>query len=136
MLSDVFLKIINSFDSYDPSKASWSTWVYTITHNTVNNYYRKKSTHKEDCLLEDKTQIADYECLPEDCLLEQEQLDSLADALECLAQRERDIIILRFYHEYSPMQIANVMGISYNNVKVIQVRAIKKLKKILHNGGK
>lgn len=35
IVSAVFMKIVQKLDSYDPAKASVSTWVYTITRNTV-----------------------------------------------------------------------------------------------------
>lgn len=35
LVSAVFMKIVQKLDSYDPAKASVSTWVYTITRNTV-----------------------------------------------------------------------------------------------------
>ena len=39
--SEIFLKVQSSLDSYDEEKATLSTWIYTITHNTVCTYYRE-----------------------------------------------------------------------------------------------
>ena len=36
--SEIFWRVISSLDSYDEEKATLSTWIYTITHNTVCNY--------------------------------------------------------------------------------------------------
>ena len=36
--SEVFLKVYAKLDSYDERKASLSTWIYTITKNTVIDY--------------------------------------------------------------------------------------------------
>ena len=41
--SEIFLKVQTSLDSYDEEKATLSTWIYTITHNAVCNYYRQQS---------------------------------------------------------------------------------------------
>ena len=41
--SEIFLKVQTSLGSYDEEKATLSTWIYTITHNTVCNYYREQS---------------------------------------------------------------------------------------------
>ena len=35
LVSAVFLKVVQKLDSFDPVRASLSTWVYTITRNTV-----------------------------------------------------------------------------------------------------
>ena len=41
--SEIFLKIQTSLGSYDEEKATLSTWIYTITHNAVCNFYRAQS---------------------------------------------------------------------------------------------
>lgn len=40
--SQVFLKVCQNIDRFSEEKAARSTWVYTITHNTVIDYYRKR----------------------------------------------------------------------------------------------
>lgn len=42
LVSAVFMKVVQKLDSYDPDKASISTWVYTITRNTVTDYFRTR----------------------------------------------------------------------------------------------
>ena len=38
LCSDVFEKIQRKLEDFDPSKASVSTWIFTITRNTVIDY--------------------------------------------------------------------------------------------------
>ena len=33
--SDVFVKVVTHFNRFDPSRASFSTWVMTIAHNAA-----------------------------------------------------------------------------------------------------
>lgn len=40
LVSCVFLKVYQNLDSFDESRASLSTWIYTITKNTVINHFR------------------------------------------------------------------------------------------------
>ena len=40
LTSDVFFKCYKNIDRYDPEKAAVSTWVFTITNNTLKNHYR------------------------------------------------------------------------------------------------
>ena len=35
LVSAVFMKVVQKLDSYDPAKASVSTWVYTIARNRL-----------------------------------------------------------------------------------------------------
>ena len=62
-----------------------------------------------------------------------EMLETLADALETLEERERDIIILRFYSGKTLKEIAGNMGISYAYVKVLQNNAFAKIKNFFEN---
>ena len=124
--SEIFLKVQTSLDSYDEEKATLSTWIYTITHNTVCNYYRDESKRAlpldENALLVD----ADDDVMVE---IENEILkEQLAVALEALTEREQDIIVLYYYHEMPLGDIAIKMGITYTNAKFIKHQAINKLK--------
>ena len=124
--SEIFLKVQTSLDSYDEEKATLSTWIYTITHNAVCNFYRDESKRAlpldENALLVD----ADDDVMVE---IENEILkEQLAVALEALTEREQDIIVLYYYHEMPLGDIAIKMGITYTNAKFIKHQAINKLK--------
>ena len=87
LVSAVFLKIVQKLDSYDSAKASVSTWVYTITHNTVTDYFRTRCTlvALEDHMLDEQP-----------AELSDDALDSFADALLALKERECDLIVLHY----------------------------------------
>ena len=126
LTSEIFLKIQNAIDSYDEEKATLSTWIYTITHNAVCNFYRdeRKRTLSLDenalHLTDDAGVMAEIE---NEILKEQ-----LAVALETLTEREQDIIVLYYYHEIPLRDIAMKMGITYTNAKFLKHQAINKLK--------
>ena len=127
--SEIFWRVLSSLDSYDEEKASLSTWIYTITHNTVCNYYREQS--KRALSLEENALCSDTDdgVMSE---IENEILkENLAIALETLTEREQDIIVLYYYHEIPLRDIAIKMGITYTNAKFIKHQAINKLKHIM-----
>ena len=45
--ADVFVKIYSKLDTFDKSKASLSTWIYTITRNTLTDYFRTRKIFAE-----------------------------------------------------------------------------------------
>ena len=128
--SEIFLKIQTSLDSYDEEKATLSTWIYTITHNAVCNFYRAQS--KRALSLDENALCAltaDDKVMAE---IENEILkEQLAVALETLTEREQDIIVLYYYHGLPLQDIAIKMGITYTNAKFIKHQAINKLKCIM-----
>ena len=129
--SEIFWRVLSSLDSYDEEKATLSTWIYTITHNTVCNYYREQSrcalSLDENALYYDTDDGVVAE-------IENEILkENLAIALETLTEREQDIIVLYYYHEIPLRDIAIKMGITYTNAKFIKHQAIGKLRLAMKN---
>ena len=128
--SEIFLKIQTSLGSYDEEKATLSTWIYTITHNTGCNYYRAES--KRALPLDENAFYSDTDDVMAE--IENEILkEQLAVALEALTEREQDIIVLYYYHEMPLRDIAIKMGITYTNAKFIKHQAINKLKCKMQN---
>lgn len=125
LVSDVFLKVCQHWDTFDESKASVSTWVYTIARNAVIDYYRTHRLHTElpETLTDDSSM--------EDDLAHRETLTSLASALETLEERQRDIIILRYWKGMTLKDIAARMKLSYTYIKVLHNDALRKLQRQL-----
>ncbi len=120
LVSAVFAKVVQKLDSYDPQKAFLSTWVYTITRNTVTDFFR---THRTMVALEDY--MVGEEPAPD---LSDDALDTLADALLTLKEKERDLIILHYYKGHTLKTVAEMMGMSYINAKVIHQKALTGLR--------
>lgn len=91
LVSSIFVKVYQNISSFDRKKASISTWIYIITRNTVIDYFK---AHKIVCEL---PEILEYTEEGFEDVLKKETLDELAEALEQLEQRKRDLIILHYY---------------------------------------
>ena len=113
VVSDVFLKVYEKYPTFDADRASVSTWVYTITRNTVIDYFRVHRTCAE--LPEDLPDEGGVD----DGLLRQESLRTLGEAL----------IVLRYYKRMSLKDTAARMGVSYAYVKVLHKEALRLLRK-------
>lgn len=127
LAADVFIKVFEKIDTFDETKASISTWIFTITKNKLTDYYRTRR------VFEEVPETLSDESSFEDDICNEEMLDTLADALEKLEERERDIIILRYYSGKTLKEISDKMGISYAYVKILQNKALGNLKKYLGN---
>lgn len=122
LCEDVFVKIYQKLDSFDSAKASISTWIYTITRNTVIDYLRSNSVHKE--ILSDFEE-QNYSVSEQ---YTDERLEELAEYLEKLPERQRNIIVLHYYKELTLKEIADTMNISYSNTKLLHKQALEKIR--------
>lgn len=127
LCQNVFLKIYEKADTFDETKASVSTWIYTIARNTLTDYYRTRRVTSEI------PETIQSEQSTEDEVINGEMMERLADALSQMDERMRDVIILRFYDGKTLREIADNMGISYAYVKVIQNKAFAFLRSFLEN---
>lgn len=125
VVSDVFVKVFNGLSDFNENKESLSTWIYTITRNAVIDYFRAS---KQLCELPEELCSEDE---TEQNMINTEMLERLADALERLAERERDVIVLHYYGGRTLKDIARTMGISYSYIKLIHSNALKALRKYI-----
>ena len=122
LVSEIFLKVYENLDKFDASLASVSTWIYTITQNTVTDYFRSNRTYSE--LPEELSDGGGTDCV----VLQKESLAALGKALGKLDERRCALVILKYYKKMSLKDIAARMGISYAYVKILHKSALNKLK--------
>ena len=122
--SDVFEKVQRKLPDFDPEKASVSTWIFTITRNTVIDHYRRSKPSEElDENMSDGVEL-------DENLLNNETLSELAGALRALPEELRDIIVLRYYDGKPLTEVAEIMGLSYGAVKLRHQSALAKLRNL------
>ena len=129
LVQEVFLKVYANLDKYDEVKASLSTWIYTITRNTVYDYLKAKRDRPVFELL-DNTEDATDEA-PDEELLRNETLEELACALEKLPQEQRDIIILLYYKNLERKYVAEMLGMTYGQLRYLHDKALRRLGELL-----
>ena len=102
-----------------------------ITKNRLKNYYRDRKVQVS--LEEVDEQYAVEESLPESVLIMEQNRRELFESLKLLSARERSIIIKKYYEDKKSSEIAEELGITPGNVRVILKRSMGKLKKIMEN---
>jgi len=61
-------------------------------------------------------------------------LDKLAECLGRLAERERSVVVMTFYEEHRSEAVADALGLSNENIRVIRHRALGRLRKCMSGG--
>ena len=131
---EVFLKIIKNLHTFNKEK-NFKVWIFSITRNTVIDYFRKKKHIVFSALdsIDDEGSSFEYEIKDEAddsylILEKKENLKELEKALEVLTDNERMIISLKHTEDMTFMEIGEVMDEPLNTVKSRYTRALKKLK--------
>jgi RNA polymerase sigma-70 factor (ECF subfamily) len=115
-------KNMSNFDNKHPRG-----WLYAIARNRLTDYWRKK----KPLPLDETTEIVDERKTQDQVFDEKIAARELGLALKKLPEEMKSVITLRFLQGYSARQTAEVLGMSEVNIRVIQYRALKKLKKVL-----
>lgn len=123
MASDIFVKIFDKLSTFDETKSSLSTWIYTLSRNHLYDYYKTRKVEAEF--------NEDYMTLSEDEeeICTEENLETLADALSKLNDKEKTLIIEHYYNKVSLKKVAEQLGISYIYAKVMHAKALGKIRK-------
>lgn len=125
LCANVFVKFYDTANSFDSSKASVSTWIYRIAHNTLIDFWRTSKQHAElDEEIAYKDEILDN-------LLTEETLTELGRALMRLEDRERALVVLVYYDGKSLKEAAEILKISYSNSKLVMKKALYELKNFM-----
>jgi len=126
----VFLKAWQSIKLYKRGTTPFSSWIFRIAHNTIVDFYR---TNREMLELADYIEDERGHINPHK-LTEQEFLrHDVKHALTKLPENQSEIIILKFFNGLSNAEIAEYLGKKEGTVRVLQTRAMQKLKKIMEN---
>src|SRR3989339_84820 len=124
LTSKAFIKAFEKIKSYDSRKASFSTWLYGIARNTVIDYYRTK---KLNINVEDVWDLPAKNGLLED-VDNRMKLEEVGKHLKTLDVGQREIIIMRVWDDLSYKEIAQIIGKSEANCRMMYMRAVGKLK--------
>lgn len=126
LTEEVFLKAYTKLSSVKAAK-SLEAWLYQIARNLVVDYYRGK---KEQFGLEAVENSLVYEDTVLDTLNFNHQQTIINQLLRNLPEDYQQVIRLKFFENLSNEIIAELTGKSEGAVRVIQFRAITKLKKL------
>lgn len=122
LLQEVFIKIHNNIDTLN-DETKITAWVYQVTRNTLNDYFRKEKTHNE---------------LPENLSFEDSiDLEEISTCLLCLINElpkdYRRAVFLSEIKGIPQIEVAEKLNLSYTATKSRIQRGRKLLKEKLSN---
>ena len=128
-VGDVFVKLLEQLDLGKGPETNLRSYLYQMTHHLIIDNARSS---RKSAPLEVSDSFQRDEDSPSLTLENQMMFDLILKAMENeLTDAQRQVIILRFMEEFSLNETAAIMGKKVNHIKVIQNRAIAKLRKAI-----
>ena len=103
-------------------------WIYRIAHNLVIDFYRTRKTS----IPLNEAPLPVQESIAETEVLLKEDMERLVNALKQLPPTYQQVLVCRFIQGMSHRETAKIMETSEANVRVLQYRALRRLKQILN----
>ena len=131
---DALLAALRSLDSYR-GEAKLSTWLYSITVNLCRNHIRTRQRRERVRNLFERltTPIEDAPSQPEDVIIRKQADFSLFSIVQSLNEKHRLPVILRYYHNCSVAEIAQILDIPEGTVHSRLNTARKKVRNCLES---
>jgi RNA polymerase sigma-70 factor (ECF subfamily) len=122
LTSQVFLKATRWL-AEDRSADSIRSWLYTTARTCIVDHWREqgRSTHVS---LDDPEAL--LFCGTDGVEEVRRTRDRALRVLSALPEREREVLRLRFLRGYSAAEIGTALGLSPGNVRVLQLRALRR----------
>jgi len=130
---DTFIKVFKSLQKFK-GDSKFSTWIYKVAYNTCLDRIKKNRKYLNDVEINEFTehQVKTVENAFE-VLVEEERNQMIQECLDLLPSDDSFLLTLYYFEEQSLDEIANIVGLTANNVKVKLFRSRKKLTTILRD---
>ncbi|MHB8126764.1 MAG: RNA polymerase sigma factor [Desulfitobacteriaceae bacterium] len=129
LTQEIFIKAYNNLNKFKYG-STFSTWLYRIAVNHCIDWNRKKKAYHKDPVFWDNLQAEENS--PEDLILRQEMITTVQEAVKSLPEIYRTILILYYFQDFNPQQIADILDISKRTVETRLFRGKKLLKGKIH----
>jgi RNA polymerase sigma factor (sigma-70 family) len=128
---DTFVKVYNSLNKFK-GDSKFSTWIYKIAYNTCLDRLKKNKKEENTISIDE---FSDHLVKTLDnalsALEEKERKQTIQNCLNLLSSEESFLLTLYYFDDQNLDEIAKIMDINSNNVKVKLFRSRKKLAVIL-----
>ena len=109
LTQDSFLRAFSHIDSYDPHKASLSTWLCRIAYHLTLDHLRRR--RPVIVAMEDNTDISDEELEAELNTGREERIEQLMEVIDELPDDERMLLTLYYFEDRPLAEITYITGI-------------------------
>jgi RNA polymerase sigma-70 factor, ECF subfamily len=129
---DICLAVLTALGRYQVRGLSFRAFVYGIAAHKVTDAFRAVMRDRSEPMAEVGDAAVDHEG-PEQRMLQAEQSEQLGQLLAVLSDRQREVLVLRVVMGLSAEETAQVVRSTPGAVRVLQHRALARLRVVLAN---
>ena len=129
LVQETFLKAILSLSE---SHCNFQAWLYMVARNLYFNFAKKE---KSKLNLDDISTTPSREAPLIESIVDNEEHKLCFEALQNLSGAKKEVLILQYFGGFSQKEIASILRITPENVRVLSYRAKKELRKIMEAKG-
>lgn len=145
IVQEIFIKVWKNIEHFNPLKAGFKTWIFTIARNATTDFLRKKKSllfsdmpvrhggekDNDEDINYFTENIPAEDLLPDEALQKLQDKKILNDILKKLSQSYREVLVLHYQEEMTFEEIGEILDKPLNTVKSQHRRAILELRKML-----
>lgn len=138
LVADVFVIAFEQRQRYDPLADSAAPWLFGIARNLVSRWYRSKSRRDrafERLLSRSTIDVGDPLDDVVDALDAQRLAQPLGQALDAIAEADREALLLFAWENLTYEQIAQTQGVPIGTVRSRMFRARRILRELVEPAG-
>ena len=129
LTEEVFIRALGALERFEWRQVPFSAWLFRIAHNAIVSHQRRDGARGRLSPLSPSLPVNTQG--PEEAVEARLALDEVMEATRNLPDAQRRVIALRFGAGLSVAETARALGKTGGNVKVIQHKAIVKLRELL-----
>ena len=129
LVQEIFVRVIRGYSAFK-HESSFQTWVYRIATRVVYDHLEKQKAAPVLCPVEEEILVANQHASDHE-LLRLEREAAVRTAMEKLSPALRTTVVLFFFEDFSPEQIAEIEECSTSTVYWRLHEAKKQLKEKL-----
>jgi RNA polymerase sigma-70 factor (ECF subfamily) len=132
LTQETFIKAFRALRTYD-ARRKFSSWLFTIAHNTTIDYLRKKSLQTVPLESEGEESDpldrlpSDDSVTPERAAMSRDLADAFEEELRAMRPEYAEILVLRFQEGLAYEEIVEITGLPMGTVKTHLFRARRQL---------
>ncbi len=126
LTSRVFIKAMQNLNKYRDKKKAFSSWLFTIAFNEVNDHFRKMARDRTVRIDENRIKAI----LPPEYEGDDDLKLSIGRVLNKLKPADLNLIELKYFEGRSHDEICEILDISAGNARIRLHRAMEKLRSL------